>query len=126
MRFPEIIEILREKQGFRNHEQVAEYLGMSRGGYFKMLNGSGGMKDLTLERIMEGTKLPAPMIFGAWEAEHGRSEIVRKSWQEWLRNAAAIVAMAGVLANDADSRSYDDARAAIERGGIAHNAYYVK
>ncbi|MBS4056784.1 MAG: hypothetical protein KGZ82_05725 [Bacteroidales bacterium] len=126
MNFDETLNILKEKQGLASLEQVAKYLGLSRGGFYDMKGGRGALSDKTLERIMEGTGLPAPIIFAAWSAEHSKSETIRKSWQEWLRNAAAIVAMAGVLTNDADSRAYDDAGATIEQGGIAHNAYYTK
>ena len=82
MKFAEVIELLRKRQGFTSHEQVAEYLDMSRGGYFNMLNGRGGLKDPTIGRIMEGTNLEAHEIEAAWKAQYARDKRVRNSYKK--------------------------------------------
>ena len=91
MTFNDILELLKQKQQFSSFDQVASYLGYSRRGFFEMKRGRGGLKDKTIERLMEGTGLEAPIIVAAWEAEHGRTEKVRASWKRWLQNVAAVV-----------------------------------
>lgn len=98
--FKEVIYLLREKKGFSSHEQVANFLGFSRGGYFTMLNGKGGLKDKTVEKIMDGTNLEAPIIYGAWEAEFGRSKKVRKSWENFLNRVAGWMIAASTLSSE--------------------------
>lgn len=103
MKFREIFEVLIERQGFNSHEEAAEFLGLSRPTYFRLKKGETPLKDKTVERLMEGTGLEAPVIVAAWEAEHGRTEKVRESWKRWLESAAAVVilsAAAGLLVID--------------------------
>ena len=97
MNLKQVIELLREKQGFRNHEQVAKYIGMSRSGYFNMLAGVGGLREKTVRKLMDGTGLPAVTIEAAWKAENAKDAEVRKSWQEYLKTTAAAVILSTLI-----------------------------
>lgn len=96
MNFSEVIDLLRDKQGFSSHEQAADYVGLSRGGYFKMLNGTHEPKDSTIHKIMDGTGLEAPVIEAAWKAEFARDAKVRKSWVNFLGRVAALALVAPI------------------------------
>lgn len=110
MKFHEIIEKLKENKGLKTGRDVQNYLGFkSESGYYFMLNGKGALKDETIAKLIEGTGLPAPLIIGAWEAEHSKSEIVRKSWENWLK-AVAVMAILGAVVPYTTT---------LEKGGIA-------
>lgn len=85
-----ILNLLRKNQKFTNSEQAAEYLNLSRGGYFQMKNGTGGLSERTLMHLMDGTGLDAVTITAAWMAENAKNEKVRKSWQKWLSERNSI------------------------------------
>ena len=106
MNFDSILEKLKQNQGFTKNKEVQDFLGFrSESGFYFMRNGKGALKEEVVAKIMKGTGLPAPVIVGAWEAENGKNEEVRKSWGEWLRNGVAIAAITGAFTNNADSRA---------------------
>lgn len=90
MNFNQIIETLKEKQGLKNSDEIAEYLELSRAGYFFMKNGRGGLSEKTLHKIMVGTGMDAVTITAAWMAKNAKDKTVRESWKKWLSTAAAV------------------------------------
>lgn len=97
MHFSDVIDLLREKQGFSSHEQAADFIGLSRGGYFKMLRGDACPKDATIHKIMEGSGLDAPRIEAAWKADFSKDKVVKRSWERFLSTAASIALAAPAL-----------------------------
>jgi hypothetical protein len=83
MTFNEILLLYRKNKKIQSWENLATELGLSEAGLRHIRTGKGGLKDATVEKIMEGTGLEAPEIVAAWTAEHGRNEKVRKSWQKF-------------------------------------------
>lgn len=82
MKFDEILMICRERNQITSWEALAWHLGMTEGGLRAIRKGKGGtLKEGTLEAIMRGSGLEAPLIVATWEAEHGKNAHVRESWQ---------------------------------------------
>lgn len=93
MKFDEILMMCRDRNGLNSWAELAWALGMTESGLRAIRKGTGGaLKETTLETIMRGSGLPAPVIVAAWEAENCRNEYVRESWLKYLdlyRNSPA-------------------------------------
>ena len=85
MTFDQILMLYRTKKGVTSWESCAKALRMTDQGLRQIRNGQGAVKDATLAEIMAVTGLEAPYILGAWKVEHARLEIVRESWQRYLK-----------------------------------------
>lgn len=85
MKFDDILMICRERNGMKSWEELAWFLGMTEDGLRQIRKGTGGaLKEKTLEGIMRGSSLEAPLIVATWETEHGKNPHVRESWQRLL------------------------------------------
>lgn len=120
-KFSKIIELFKEKQQFKRANEEWEYLGMSRGGYYDMKTGRGGLKDTTVEKLMIGTNLEAVEIEAAWKSEFSRSEIVRKSWAK-MANVATLFSVSIFLLTSPIVLTAKG----ISHFDIQNNVYYVK
>lgn len=82
MKFDDILMICRERNRITSWEELAWTLGMTEGGLRAIRKGKGGaLKEATLEAIMRGSGLEAPLIVATWEAEHAQNPYIRESWQ---------------------------------------------
>ena len=82
MKFEDILWECRKRNGIKSWEELAWFLGMTEDGLRQIRKGTGGaLKEKTLEGIMRGSGLEAPLIVATWEAEHGKVPHVRESWQ---------------------------------------------
>ena len=107
MNFDELIELLKSKQGLKNIDQIAEYLGMSRTGYLAVKSGKGGLKEKTLSKLMNGTDLDAVTITAAWMAKNANDPAVKKSWNDFLKKSAAaglvFVILSGAMLEEGEA-----------------------
>lgn len=97
MDFDAILELLKKKKGFRSNEELPGYFGMSRGGFYDVKSGRGGLKERTIRKIMDGTGLDAVTIQAAWEAEHAKDPKIRKSWKNFLSRAGLYLLLSPAL-----------------------------
>lgn len=104
MKFHEVIDLLREKQGFSRDQEVYSFIGLSRSQFYKMKDGKHALNEETVKRLMAGTGLEAPIIEGAWEIDFAKNEEVRKSWERFLSTAASVALVAPLLLSAAAER----------------------
>lgn len=81
MKFEEILETCKTNNHAKSWDEFAWMLGLSTEGLRLIRKGRGALKPATLEAIMRGSGLEAPLIVATWEAEHGKNAHVRESWQ---------------------------------------------
>jgi hypothetical protein len=86
MKFEEILETCKANTQAKSWDEFAWMLGLSTEGLRLIRKGRGALKPATLEAIMRGSNLDAPLIVAIWEAEHGKNPHVRQSWISYLEN----------------------------------------
>jgi hypothetical protein len=90
MKFEEILETCRKNTHAKSWDEFAWMLGISTEGLRLIRKGKGALKPKTLEALMRGSGLEAPLIVATWEAEHGKVPHVRESWERlantWTQN----------------------------------------
>lgn len=100
MKFDEILYIAMKNKGFRNNGELFKYLGFSSSGFYSMKNGVGGLKDETVEKLMEATGFEAYDIEAAWKSSNSKNDKVRKSWQKFMNHAAGFFFVALLPINE--------------------------
>jgi len=90
MRFNEILQKAREKQGFTSNDELWDALKLSKTQFYAMRKGDAPLQEEQQEILSELTGFGVPQIVAVWESEFAKSPRIREAWRNFSHVASVV------------------------------------